>query len=300
MTTGKIDNPMLGILLMLGAYVFFSFIDTSAKWLALAGFGSLQLAFMRYFGALIISLGIISRNGINRSSFATDKFWLVLLRAILLIGSSVGNFIAVAYLPLTLTSTILFSSPIIICVLSGPLLGEKVGVWRWGAILLGFVGILIAIRPFGESFHWAVYCSLFSASCFAFYSIITRKLAGVIPTQTLQLYSGIVGSILLAPLAIWFWVTPDNLLDWLLMIGLGFFGWLGHELMTRAHSFAPASTLTPFGYTFILYLTVWSYFIFDHSPDFWTIVGAAVIVVAGLIIWFREKNNSKSIKTNAL
>lgn len=298
--SGKIDNPMLGIILMLGAYVLFSFIDASAKWLALAGIVSFQAAFMRYFGAFIISLGIMSKNGIRTDIFVTDRFGLVFLRALLLAGSTIGNFISVAYLPLTLTSTILFSAPIIICALSGPLLGEKVGKWRWGAIFCGFIGILIAIRPFGESFHWAVYSSLISASCFAFYTIITRKLAGEVPTQTLQLYAGIVGSVILFPLAIWFWVTPDNLTQWILLIGLGFFGWFGHELMTRAHSFAPASTLTPFTYTFILYLTAWSYFLFDQTPDFWTIVGAAIIIGAGLVIWFREKNKSKVAKASAL
>lgn len=298
--SGKIDNPMLGIVMMLAAYVLFSFIDTSAKWLALAGIASFQSAFMRYFGALIISLGIASKDGLGPKSFATDRLWLVLLRALLLAGSTAGNFIAVAYLPLTLTSTILFSAPIIICAFSGPLLGEKVGIWRWGAILVGFIGILIAVRPLGESFHWAVFCSLFSASCFAFYAIITRKLAGEVPTQTLQLYAGVVGSVVLAPLAIWFWVMPANLLEWFLLFALGVLGWLGHELMTRAHGFAPASTLTPFTYTFILYLTAWSYFLFNQPPDFWTIVGAAIIIGAGLVIWFREKSKSKVARSNAL
>jgi len=298
--SGKIDNSMLGIMLMLGAYVFFSFVDASAKWLALAGIVSFQAAFMRYFGAFIISLGIISKDGISADIFVTERFGLVFLRALLLAGSTIGNFISVAYLPLTLTSTIMFSAPIVICALSGPLLGEKVGIWRWGAIFCGFIGILVAIRPFGESFHWAVYSSLFSAICFAFYTIITRKLAGEVATQTLQLYSGLVGTVILLPLAIWYWVTPADLTQWLLLIGLGFFAWFGHELMTRAHTFAPASTLTPFTYTFILYLTAWSYFLFDRAPDFWTIVGAGIIIGAGLVIWFREKSKSKILKASAL
>jgi drug/metabolite transporter (DMT)-like permease len=203
-------------------------------------------------------------------------------------GSTVFNFIAVRYLPLTLTSTILFSAPIIICALSWPFLGERVGIWRWLAIMVGFFGILVAIRPFNESFHWAVYLSLGAASCFAIYTIITRKLSGVVATDTMQFYAGLVGTLVLAPFAFAEWQNPVGGLDWFLLIMLGGFGWLGHQLMTGALGFAPPSTVTPLSYSFIIYLTVWSFFLFDHLPDRWTISGALIIVVAGLIIWYRE------------
>ena len=98
----------------------------------------------------------------------------------MLMISTVLNFIAVTYLPLTLTSTILFSTPIIICMLSWPLLGERVGLFRFGAIALGFGGVAIAIRPFDDSFHWAVFLSLGGAFTFALYSILTRRLAGLV------------------------------------------------------------------------------------------------------------------------
>ena len=283
------DRPALGIAFMLVAYLFFSFIDTSAKWLALAGLSAFQLSFMRYFGHFVISLGRIAKGGVSRDRFGTSHMGLVLLRGGLLALSTVLNFIALRYIPLTLTSTILFSSPIIICALSGPLLGEKVGAWRWFAIAIGFVGILIAIRPFDESFHWAILLSLFNAFAFAMYSILTRKLAGIVATDTLQFYSGLIGTMAIAPFAIWTWQNPSSLLDWIIMCMMGFYGWAGHELLTRAHGYAPATTLTPYGYSFILYLTVWSYLLFNHLPDRWTITGAMIIVAAGLIIWMRER-----------
>ncbi|MEP0522201.1 MAG: DMT family transporter [Hyphomicrobiales bacterium] len=280
---------MTGILLMLGAYFLFSLIDTSAKWLALLGLPALQLSFMRYVGHFIISLAQISRGGISVDRFSSPRMLLVLVRAALLMGSTILNFISVGYLPLTLTSTILFSAPIIICALSWPLLGERVGIWRWGAIMLGFVGILIAIRPFDESFHWAILLSLSAACCFALYSILTRKLAGTVAVDTMQFYSGLVGTAVLLPFAIANWQSPDSLFNWTVLISMGVFGWLGHQLLTNAHGFAPASTLTPFGYTFILYLTLASYFVFDDLPDRWTIVGGAIIIVSGLVIWARER-----------
>lgn len=286
------DRPMLGIGLMLAAYLVFSCIDTSAKWLALASIPALQLAFMRYVGAFLISLFLIGRGGIHPARFASKHLFLVIVRGALLMSATVLNFIAVRYLPLTLTSTILFSAPIIVCALSWPLLGERVGIWRWSAIFLGFCGILVAVRPFNESFHWAVFLSLGAASCFSMYSILTRKLSGIVATDTLQFYSGLVGTLVLAPFAFAEWQNPLGGLDWFLMVMLGVFGWLGHQFLTLALGYAPASTVTPLSYSFILYLTVWSFFVFDHLPDRGTIIGALIIVAAGLIIWFRERKSS--------
>ena len=102
-----------------------------------------------------------------------------------------------------------------------------------------------------------------------------------------------VGSVCLLPFALFQWQMPTSLTDGLVLVSLGFFGWAGHQVLTIAHNYAPASTLSPFGYSFILFLTVWSYLIFDHLPDRWTIIGAVVIVISGLIIWFRELYHSR-------
>ncbi len=287
------DRALFGIGLMLIAYLAFSFIDTSVKWLAIAGLPALQLAFMRYAAHFLISLAIILRGGFSKQRFTTNRPVLVVVRGSLIMLSTVFNFFAVRYLPLTLTSTILFSSPLIVCALSWPLLGERVGPWRWFAILVGFCGIVIAVRPFGEEFHWAVIISLMSAISFAMYLILTRKLAGTVSTDTMQFYSGAVGFVILAPFAFFTWQNPDNLLDWLLLFSLGFLGWGGHQLLTNAYRYAPASILSPFSYSFILYLTAWSYLLFNHLPDRWTIIGAIFIVAAGLIIWIRERTLAK-------
>ncbi|MEL7430377.1 MAG: DMT family transporter, partial [Pseudomonadota bacterium] len=208
------DKPLVGIVLMLFAFLGFSLIDMNAKWLALAGLPPMQLAFMRYFGHFVISAGLIFRGGVDLSRFGTQSWLLVVTRAILLLLSTIFNFIAVQYLPLTLTSTILFSAPIMICALSWPLLGERVGIWRWAAIMVGFGGILIAVRPFDETFHWAVLLSLSGAFCFALYSLITRKLAGIVASDTMQFYSGFVGTIILLPLAVMLWETPETPMLW--------------------------------------------------------------------------------------
>lgn len=282
------DRALWGIILMLIAYLLFSFIDTSAKWLSALGLPAMQLAFMRYFGHLVISTGLIS-NGVLRSQpFVTEHVLLVMLRGGLLVISTILNFWALRYLPLTLTATILFSSPLFICLLSWKLLGERVGIYRWAAIIVGFVGVTIAIRPFDESFHWAMLLSIAAAFCFALYAILTRKLSGLVSVDVMQFYSGALGAVILLPFALYVWQMPETLFQWTVLVGLGIFGWAGHELLTRAHHFATASTLTPFGYSFILYLTVWSYIIFDYLPDRWTIIGGTLITCAGIFIWLRE------------
>ncbi len=286
------DRPLLGIGLMLIAYLAFSLIDTSAKWLVLAGMASLQAAFMRYVGHFLISLGMMVRQGVNPTVFRSNHFWLVILRAFFLAASTALNFISVRYLPLTLTATILFSAPIIVCALSGPLLNERVGIWRWSAILIGFVGIVVAMRPFAGGFHWSMLLSLAAACSFSCYVLLTRKLAGKVPVDNLQFYTGLIGTLALAPFALAEWQNPSTSLDWVIMLVIGIWGWAGHELLTRAHGYAPATTLSPFSYTFVLFLTIWSFLVFDQLPGQWTILGGAIIILAGLVIWFRERNQA--------
>lgn len=280
---------MLAIGLSVFAYFLFSVLDASVKWLAIAGLSALQLAFMRYATALVLSMVMILRGGSSLNRFDTHRRGLVVLRSFLLMCATLLNFLALKFIPLTLTSTIAFAAPMLICALSGPLLMEKVGAWRWSAIVVGFIGVLVAIRPFDAEFHWAVLLSLGSMSCFSLYMILTRKLAGEVATDTLQFYAAVVGAVILLPVAIYFWVWPQTQFEWVLMLLLGVLGWFGHQLLTSAHRFAEASSLTPYSYVFMVFMTIWSAVIFNQTPDGYTIIGAIIVVTAGLIIWFRER-----------
>lgn len=283
------DKPIAGIVLILIANLMFSGVDTGSKWLGVLGIGALQLSFMRYFGHFAISVGLLAGSNFDVRQLRCEKLGLVILRGALLTGSTVFNFAALRYLPLTLTSTILFSAPIMICVFSWPLLRERVGPVRWSAVALGFAGVAIAIRPFDDDFHTAVLMSLMAAFCFALYSILTRKLAGEVAPDTMQFYTGLVGTVSLLPFAVLEWQTPETGFQWMVLVSLGVLGWAGHQMLTNALGFAPANLLMPFGYVFILYLTVWSYLVFNQVPDQWTVMGAAIIVVSGLIIFYRER-----------
>ncbi|MCP1199754.1 DMT family transporter [Notoacmeibacter sp. MSK16QG-6] len=283
------DRLTLGIVLMLLAYATFSMVDTSAKWMGQAGLAALQIAFMRYAVHLVLTIGLIARGGLSFDRFASEKIGLVVLRALLLVGTSVTNFIAVRYLPLTLTATIAFSAPIIVCALSWPLLGERVGPWRWSAILIGFCGLLVAIRPFDATLHWAVFISLGTAFLMALYALLTRRLSGEVSPMTMQFYGGLVGTVVLAPFAFLFWQMPDRPMEWIMLFGIGLLGWAGHEVFVRAHRFAEAGVLTPFSYSFLIWMTFWSALLFNEYPDSFTIIGASIVSAAGLFIWARER-----------
>ena len=183
----------------------------------------------------------------------------------------------------------MFSSPVIVCFLSVSVLGERVGPWRWGAILLGFVGVLIVVRPFGTAFHPAMLMIIYNASALALYSIMTRRLSGIVAVDTMQFYMGAVGSIVLLPFALWTWTTPETLWGIIVLCSLGVTGWGGHQLLTNAHRFGTANQLMPFTYSFLIYVAIWGFLLFGTVPDATTLLGAMVIMGAGLIIWRRER-----------
>lgn len=283
------DRAHLGIILMLAAWFLFSIVDTSAKWLAVTGLSAFQLAFMRYFGHFIISIGVIAKGGIAAERFQTTHKWQVLSRALLLISATLANFYLLRFVPLTVSSAIMFSSPIIVCFLSIWILGERVGPWRVFAILLGFVGVLIVVRPFGETFHPAMLLVVYNATALALYSLMTRRLAGIVAVDTQQFYMGALGTFILLPFAVLTWQSPETFLGWIALISLGVMGWGGHQFLTTAHRFGTANTLMPYTYSFMIYVAIWGYLLFGDIPDLWTILGALVIIGSGLIIWKREQ-----------
>ena len=283
------DFPRYGIVLMLVAWLLFSVVDTGAKWLAVAGISAFQLAFMRYAGHFVISIGVILKGGIALDRFKTDHIWHLVSRALLLVSATLSNFYALQFLPLTVVSAVMFSSPVIVCFLSIYVLKEEVGVWRWGAILLGFIGVLIVVRPFGATFHPTMLMIIYNAAALALYSLMTRKLSGIVAVETMQFYMGMIGTFLMLPFAIWTWNQPSTAWGMLVLISLGVLGWAGHQLLTNAHRFGTANQLMPFTYSFLIYAAIWGYLLFGTVPDLETILGALVIMIAGLIIWKREK-----------
>ncbi|MEL7467950.1 MAG: DMT family transporter [Pseudomonadota bacterium] len=288
-TKPREDRRGFAIALMMAAFACFTVLDSSAKMLVTEGMSPLMAAFARYTVHLVIVAALILPQQ-GTASLHTSAPGLEIVRGVCLGGSTILNFIAVGYLPLTLTSTILFMIPIFICALSVPMLGEKVGLRRWSAIAVGFCGILVVTRPWTGDFHWAMLVSFGAAFFAAIYTVLTRRLAGVDSTNTQQLYSGLVATVLLVPLAILNWELPATPLAWILFGAMGVMGWSGHQMLTTAHRYAPAAVLAPFIYVQLLYMTASSWLIFHQPPSIWIGLGAPIVIASGIYIWWRERH----------
>ena len=289
------NNAAVGIFLMLSAWGLFAVVDTSAKSLVLASISTVQVVFMRYavqFGCSLI--GAAGPFPVTRK-MGQKTFFLLSFRAILLVVCTFFNFIAIKYLPLTMTSAIMFSSPIIVASISMVFLRESVDVWKILAIFLWFVGVLVIIRPFDAHFHWAALLCVHNAIAISVFSLITRQLSGVVTASTMQFFAGGFGTIVFSPLVLIYWENPTSLISWVLMFFMGIVAWAGHEVFARAHLFSSAATLMPFSYSNIIFMTLASYFVFESRPDFLVFAGAFLIVFSGISIWWREGLNTSKV-----
>ena len=288
------DRVAMGLAAMAAAVVFFTMIDTSAKWLVSAGLPAIQVVFVRYAVHLAISLAIfLPREGGQalRSNVPAKQA----LRAVFLFGSTALNFTALKYLPITVTTTIMFAGPILVTLLAIPILGEKVGVHRLVAVCVGFAGVVVVMQPWGSGFHPAMLLNVGALCLAAMYFIMTRLLAGVESNATSQIWASGLAAICLLPFALGNWVWPDTAASWVFFALIGVFGGLGHILATSAHRMADASILAPVFYIQIFLATLAGVIFFGTWPTVWTLAGGAIIIAAGIYIWHRERQNKVAV-----
>jgi drug/metabolite transporter (DMT)-like permease len=196
---------------------------------------------------------------------------------------------AISVVPLADAYTITFTAPLLVTALSVPLLKERVGWRRWSAVLVGFIGVLIVIRPgFGDA-PWQLMLPLVTAACFALYQILTR-LVSIDPDETpfvMLFYVAWVGAAVMTLMVPFYW-QPVALADWPWMVAMGGLGAIGHLILIRALVIAPASLIAPFTYSQIVWALIAGYLVFGDVPDGWMLVGCTVIVASGLFVFYRE------------
>ena len=285
----RVDRPGRGILLMMGAVLCFTGIDTCAKLLVNRhGLPPMEAVFFRYLGHFLLVAAIyLPMEG--RTLLHANRPVLQVVRAGTLAASTLLNFSALKHLPLAVTSAIFFAAPLIVTVLGVFVLAEKVGPRRIAAILIGFVGVLIVVRPGLGALHPAWMLSVGATCCAACYMVMTRVLAGVDSTETSQFYAGMIPVIVIAPLAASVWIMPHGAEAIALCAVIGLFGWLGHQMLVIGHRMAEASTLAPFQYTQIVWMTLSGWVIFGNLPDALVFLGAGIVVASGLYLWIRER-----------
>lgn len=278
---------LIAIGLMCAAVICFSVLDTSAKWLT-GSMHPLQAVFARYAGSMILVsllLNPLSHPGLLH----TRRPGLQGFRSLLLLGSTALNFFALQYLQLAETVSIMFATPLLVALVSGPLLGEWPGPRRMIAIGVGFLGVLVITRPGSGGMHPAALLSVISCFCYAFYSLSTRILAAYDPPETTMFYSGVAGTVAMIPLIPYFWSWPQGWLEWGAMFLAGAMGGIGHWMLILAHRLAPASILAPFIYSQIIWMIALGYLVFGQLPDRWTYIGTAIVIGSGLYLLYRER-----------
>lgn len=288
--------------LMVLAVAMFSALDTTAKHLVTREHIAVtQVVWARFIGQfmglalLVPALGVMSLRDLVR----TNVPGLQLVRSIVMVATTALNFLALQYLRLDQTITIVFLAPLVVALLAGPLLGEWVGWRRLVAILVGFAGVLVAMHPDVDGVHPAVLYSFAAMLAYAAFMLLTRYMAGSDPPMVTLFFSMFVGTFFGAPLAYIDWQTPDSLATLLMLAALGLFGGVGHWLFLHAYRLAPASSIAPFLYTQILTMVAFGYGVFGDVPDAWTLSGAAIVAGSGIYLFHREQVTARGRRSAA-
>lgn len=286
---GAGSGAMAGVGFMVGATLLLPTMDAVVKDLV-SRYDPFMVIWARY-AVHFLMIALLSL-GHLRQLYATQSLPLQLGRSALLFGATVTFFIALSGAPLASAVAVMFCSPLIVTALAGPLLGERVGLYRWGAVIVGFAGMLLIVRPGGEDFNAFTLLALCAAVFYSLYQLSTRFLSGSDSPMTTLGYTAMVGAVLSTPLALSAW-TPPSAFDAFLLVATGALGGAAHYLLIHAFTLAPASFLTPLNYLSLIWATLWGWLFFSEIPDALTIAGAGVIVGCGLFIAWRERRKRR-------
>ena len=276
---------MKAIILNASAWMIVPVMDAFAKHLS-SSMDVLQITWARYFFTVVFTLTlmlIFYRNSLVWSK----KPILQLIRGLIFVFSTYLFFYAISEISLPKALTLAFVAPICVTALSPFFLDERVGIRRWTAVSLGFIGTLIVIRPGFIEFNLATFAALGNGICYGFYLIITRKLSSSDNSLLTLLFSGVVGTIIISFFMPSLWVAP-TLNQWFMMALIGFIASIAHLFIILSLKYADASKLAPLGYTEIITNILISYYFFNELPDNWTYLGLFIIVLSGLYISRRE------------
>jgi len=282
----------MGILFMCLASSFFPVMNGLAKLMSQT-YSSEQVVWARTLSHLIFVLAL----------FVPQYGWRILrtrrpgvqfFRSCMLIASTFLFFTAIKFVPIAQATSVSFTTPLIVVILAGPMLGEKVTLARVMAVILGFIGVLVVIRPGADVFQWASLLIVGSSTCYAMYQVLTRRVAGFDAPETSVVYSALLGSVLMSAVVPFSWKTPGSLNDVLLLGSLGVLGGLGHYCVARAMTCAPANFLSPFQYWQMVGSVAVGYLMFAEVPDSYVWLGTALIIAAGLYVGIRGQPDKKA------
>ena len=279
---------MKAIILNLSAWIVLPFMDTIAKYLS-SEISFFQITWARYFFTVFWTLPLMF------FFFRKNLKWsenpkLQILRGITLLSANICFFYSISIISMAKALTLAFIAPLVTTALSTIILGEKVGIKRWSAVIVGFLGSLVVIRPGLIEFNLATFAALGTGFFYGVYLIITRKLHTVDNPLLTLLITGVVGAIISSLFVPIIWVNLSQS-QWLWLAVMGIFACLGHLLLIYSLRYAEASKLAPFGYFEIVTTLILGYYFFQDFPDIWTFAGLFIIICSGLYVFRRELNS---------
>lgn len=272
---------------MLTAMAILPFLDAVAKYLGQQGVPVLQIVWARLFFGAFLTLPFALKLAGPRGLLPNMPLVHV-VRASLMIAATACFFAALHWQSIADTLAIFFVQPLIVTLLSPLVLGEKVGLRRWLAVLIGFIGTLIIIRPGFHQITPGVPLALGSGTCLAIYLLMTRRIAGSAPAMVTTFYTSLCGAVISSAIVLFVWQTPTPV-QWGLFILLSAIANGGHFLIIRAYDHAEASLLAPLAYSEMIMATILGWYIFGDFPDAWTFFGVAVLIACAIYISWRER-----------
>ena len=280
-------RPGLAVALMLAAMLAFAAMDAVSKLLA-QDLSIPQILWFRYIFYTAFVAVMLHRTGLVATLTSTRQPWLQLGRALLIIVENAVFVLAFTLMPLADMHAIAAASPLIVIALSVPMLGERVGPRRWIAVLVGFVGVLVIVRPGLQTLDWRVAVAVSGAVLWGLYQIMVRMCARTDSGETTWAWTAVVGLAVTSTVGPFVWVWPDPR-GWALLLAIAVLGTLSHFALIKALGYAEAGSLQPYSYTLFLWAAVIGYLVFNDVPDLWTLAGALIIIASGLYAWHRER-----------
>ncbi len=282
---GGADN-LRGIALMGAGFFFFAACDVQAKVLT-ADLPAFQVVWLRQFGLFLGVLVLLALKG--RSLLVTNKPVLQIARGMTAAISATCFVVGVGFVPLADAVAVTFIAPFIVTLLGALILREPVGLRRWIAVAVGFIGMLIVIRPGAGVFHPAIAFIVAAATMFALRQVLSRFLSGTDSVMTTVAYTSFTSTFLLSLTLPFIWTTPESARLWAVIVGMAVTAALGEVLVIRALDIAQAVVLAPMHYSLILWGTFYGFVVFGDLPDSWTAFGCLIIVASGLYTLHRER-----------
>lgn len=289
-TTAPSRRTTVAITLLLVAMALFALMDGTTKILSQT-LPIAQILWVRSLVFTVVAIAMLRHQAKGGSIWTLARSQRPLLqtfRAVLLVVESAVFMFAFKLLPLADVHAVAAAAPLMVVALSVPMLGEKVGPRRWAAVMVGFVGVLLIIRPGFEKIEPPVLLVLLGAAMWALYQILVRLCARNDRSETTTFYTAVAGlaaTTLLGPSA---WQWPDAT-SWALLGAIAIMGSAGHIALIRSLGMAQPALLQPYNYSLFVWAVLVGYLMFGHVPDRWTFAGAAIIIASGLYVWHRER-----------